>query len=423
MSAHFDSHEDALLTAPPVAMLGAAASIARPPVDLTIYENSDEIEAEWRAFERVADCTVFQAYDWLATWQRHIGGQSGVKPAIVVGRANDGILFMMPLATRPAGFMRELVWLGTELCDYNAPLLAPHFSATVPPRQFAVLWQRILMQLRDRPHLRFDIVRLQKMPAMLGTQSNPMLSLGVTLNPSGAYATELKGNWDTFYAAKRSSATRSRDRSKRRRLAEFGALTFVHAQYENDILVTLDMLAAQKSRAFARMGVSNVFTRPGHLDFYKALFKEPQARSIAHISRLDCGNRTVAVNLGLSFRDTYYHLQASHDDGDLSRFGPGAAHLHDLLRYTIEHGFKVYDFTIGDEPYKRDWCDEVQQLHDHISVASARGVFAFLPLVTLTWLKRLVKQTPALWRAFVRARAFYGSLRQRENKQDTDAAP
>ena len=41
-------------------------------LSLTIYREFDAIEDEWRCFERVADCTAFQTFTWLATWQRHV---------------------------------------------------------------------------------------------------------------------------------------------------------------------------------------------------------------------------------------------------------------------------------------------------------------------------------------------------------------
>lgn len=413
ISTEFDAGGGAQLDAPVVTARTAASHIDL--VELDIRESLADVESNWHDFERHADCTVFQTFDWLATWQRHVGARNDVRPAIVTGRGSGGdVLFMLPLATRPAGFARELVWLGSELCDYNGPLLSPQFSACASGREFGRLWQRILAHLQDHARLHFDLIRLEKMAAMVGAQANPMLELRVTPNPSGAYATTLKGSWDAFYAAKRSSATRSRDRTKRKRLAECGALGLVHAQSDSDILATLDTLVAQKSRSFARMGVSNIFERPGYLDFYRALTTDPRSRAMVHVSRLDCGAQVAAVNLGLTFRDSYYHLQASHNDGELSRFGPGAAHLHDLLRYAIDRGFKVYDFTIGDERYKRDWCDSVQTLYDHLSVATARGAVAFAPLAATHWLKRHIKQTPALWDAFQRARAFYGSLLRRQ---------
>ena len=113
-------------------------------IRIAVYEDLSAIEQDWRAFEPHADGTVFQSFDWLATWQRQIGVRNGVRPAIVVGRDAAGtILFLLPLAVRPAGFARELTWLGTELCDYNAPLLAATFSARIDAARFMALWENI----------------------------------------------------------------------------------------------------------------------------------------------------------------------------------------------------------------------------------------------------------------------------------------
>ena len=121
------------------------------------------IEHDWRAFEAQADCTVFQSFDWLATWQRHIGVRNGVRPAIVVGRdACGAILFLLPLSVRPRGFARELAWLGCELCDYNAPLLAAGFSERIDRARFMAVWADIASRLQSNPRLRFDFIILRK---------------------------------------------------------------------------------------------------------------------------------------------------------------------------------------------------------------------------------------------------------------------
>src|SRR5665647_3019016 len=129
---------------PPVADRAQARSpAALGDIRIAVYEDLSAIERDWRAFEPHADCTVFQSFDWLATWQRHIGARNGVRPAIVVARDGEGtILFLLPLSIRPVRFTRELAWLGTELCDYNAPLLAPDFSARFDRAGFMALWAR-----------------------------------------------------------------------------------------------------------------------------------------------------------------------------------------------------------------------------------------------------------------------------------------
>ena len=408
--ARLDAH---FAVAPPTVddapALSPAAALGDVRID--VYEDLAAIERDWRTFEPLADCTVFQSFDWLAAWQRHIGVLNGVTPAIVVGRDGAGaIQILLPLAVRKAGIVRELTWLGSELCDYSAPLLAANFSARIDAKRFMALWQDIARCLQAHPSLRYDVVDLEKMPATVGAQQNPMRHLGGTMTPSGAYSTHLTGDWKTYYTTKRSSATRRRDRTKRKKLSEFGALTFVTPTDAGDILHTLDTLMAQKARSFAHMGVANLFAKPGHADFYGALATDPATRPLVHVSRLDVGTTAAAVNLALTYRGCYYHLLASYDDGELSRFGPGAAHLHDLLHYAIDHGFKVFDFTIGDEHYKRDWCDTELKLYDYIAPATWRGALVATPMLAGQRVKRWIKQTPAVWSAFSAARAFIGSL-------------
>jgi CelD/BcsL family acetyltransferase involved in cellulose biosynthesis len=398
---------------PPAAERAKAREPATVAGDIRIdlYEDLAKIERDWRAFEPQAESTVFQCFDWLATWQRHIGARNGVMPAIVVARDRAGaILLLLPLALRKAGFVRELTWLGSELCDYNAPLLAENFSGRFDRAGFMALWGEITRCLQAHPRLHFDVIDLQKMPETVGAQPNPMRHLGGTMTPSGAYLTHLAGDWETFYTNKRSSATRRRDRTKRKKLSEFGALAFVTPQTEADILQTLDTLMAQKARSFAHMGVANLFAKPGHTEFYRALATDPATKPLVHVSRLDVGAAAAAVNLALTYRGCYYHLLASYSDCDLSRFGPGAAHLHDLLHYAIDNGFNVFDFTIGDERYKRDWCDTELKLYDYIAPTTWRGALVAAPKLAAKRLKRWIKQTPAVWNAFSAARAFIGSL-------------
>jgi CelD/BcsL family acetyltransferase involved in cellulose biosynthesis len=399
----------------------APANASRPAIELTICRDLDSIEADWRAFEQQADATAFQSFDWLSLWYRHVGRPAGVRPAIVLGRSAGNLAFLLPLAVRP-GLVRTLTFLGEDLCDYNAPLIAPGFSTHLDAAGFAALWSEIRARLQELPELGHDLIRLTKMPETIGAQPNPFLHLDVALNPSGAYLTHLAGTWDEFYSAKRSSATRRRDRTKRKRLAEHGEVRFVTAQDAAESTRTMQTLIEQKSKAFARMGVPNVFARPGYGAFFLDLATNPQTRHLVHVSRLDVGPVLAAVNLGLTFRGSYYHVLASYDDGEVARFGPGAAHLRDLLQFAIDKGCDRFDFTIGDERYKLEWSDTVVKLHDHIAAATPRGWFAVVPSLVFRRVKRLIKQNPVLWRAFSAMRGAIGSLRgQRAGETDGES--
>lgn len=377
-------------------------------------------EHAWRAFEQTAELTPFQTFDWLSAWQRHIGAPAGVTPAIVMARRGDEMLMLLPLAVQAGALTRRLTFLGQELCDYNAPLLAHDFAGTLGPDGILPLWREIRALLQATPALRHDSIAFEKMPDTIGAQQNPLLSLNVRLNPSGAYETELGADWEQFYGAKRSSATRRRDRTKLKRLGTLGEVKFVDPQASAELALTLDTLMQQKGKSFARMGVANIFERPGYAAFFRELATAPRMRALVHLSRLDVGETWAAVNLGLTFRDCYYHILASYDDGEVSRFGPGAAHLRELLRYAIGRRLKRFDFTIGDEPYKRDWCESEQRLYDHSAAATWRGWPA--AVVSGSWrrMKRAIKKSAPLWNAVVRLRSALASLRGKPAVDNSD---
>jgi CelD/BcsL family acetyltransferase involved in cellulose biosynthesis len=111
-------------------------------------------------------------------------------------------------------------------------------------------------------------------------------------------------------------------------------------------------------------------------------------------------------------------MLASYDAGPVSRFGPGAAHLQDLMAYAIDRGCHTFDFTIGDERYKREWSDRALTLHDHRSAATVKGWVATLPADAVARGKRVLKQTPFLWRTVSKARAMVAALRRRGNTAD-----
>jgi CelD/BcsL family acetyltransferase involved in cellulose biosynthesis len=382
----------------------AVQPVVAAAVNVSLATDLASLEPEWREFERSAACTPFQTYDWLSNWQRCVGAKAGVRPAIVTARQHGRLLFILPLAAHAVGPVRQVTFLGHKLCDYNAPLLAPNFSARVSDMQFSRLWKAAVALLGRQ--FEYNLLLLDKMPEMIGQQPNPLRLLGTSLHPSGAHAMALGENWERFYSEKRSSATRRRDRTKRRKLAELGDVSFITAEAPDEIRKTVDILIEQKGRWFERMGISNFFKIPGQKEFFYSI--ATTARPFVHVSQLRVGPTCAAANLGLLFQGCYYHVLASHDDGPALRFGPGVAHMHDLMQFAIERGCKSFDFTIGDEAYKQDWADSRLELHDHVSGFGLLGRLAAVAVQAQLSAKRFIKNSPLVWSAVTKLRLMRG---------------
>lgn len=397
-------------SAPAAGLVGRAAYTG---LMLSVHSELAAIERAWREFEATAAATAFQSFDWLARWQRHIGSRRGTRPAVVLGRSIDGdLLFVLPLAIERRALVRRLCWLGGDLCDYHAPIFGERLRARLGADGFAPVWHDILALLRTSPRFRFDLIDLQQMPETVGGQKNPFVDLAVTLHPSGAHIATLTADWETFYAAKRSAPTRKRERGKLKKMAEHGEIVFADVNGP-DAVRTMDVLIAQKGRALARMGVENFFARPGYREFFLDLAADPSLSNFVHVGRMTVGATIAATSFGLIHRGCYCLMLSSYDDGEVARFGPGRAYLHELLRRAIGRGLTYFDFTVGDESYKREWSDVELRLYDHTAASTMRG----LPVAALTLgyrrAKRMIKQTPVLWNAFSAARNFIGEFRMR----------
>ena len=351
-------------------MQGASAS----GIGVQLFTDLAAAERVWRSFEPRADSTVFQSFDWLCEWHNHIDPHANARPVIVVGSDHDGqVLIILPLAIESGRFMRRLTWLGSDLCDYNAPLLAPDFNQRVTVERFRQLWREIVVSIGAQPQFSFDMVDMDGMPEAVGGQRNPMLALPVLPRTYGAHATSLGGDWDAFYASRRSSVRRSAERRQYRRLADRGEVRFVEVRDRSDIESTMAVLIEQKRASYERMGVEDLFERSGYRDFYRAVALNANLREVVHLSRLDVGATHAAVGLGLQYKDRFYVVMTSYQNGELARYGPGRAHLRHMLRHAIERKMKTFDFTIGDEAYKSDWCDRETRLFVYREAVTARG--------------------------------------------------
>ncbi|MGV8996093.1 MAG: GNAT family N-acetyltransferase [Parvibaculaceae bacterium] len=387
---------------------------ARPEVLLSVHDDLASLATIWTSLEQSGDCTAFQTHAFVSTWFTHVGRANGVTPCVVVGwDAEDagegkGPLFIMPLAITQGTFGTKLEWLAGNISDYKGPLLAKNFALRVRPGQFKALWKQIRDMLPEH-----DIVELTSMPEKIGGQANPFMQLGsMTQHASSAHMTRINDGWDAYYDNKRSSGSKKRDRQKRRKLEEFGETVLVTPTDTATIAETVELLIAQKSVAFVRMGVANIFDKPGMRDFYMALATDAAAQGLIEVSRLEVGGKVAATNWGISFKGRFHYVLTSYDEQntELAKRGPGMIQLMELMQRAANTGHTEFDFTVGDEGYKADWCEIETLLFDHVEAATVRGLLIRLPRTTFLKVKRFIKQTPVLWQAYTRMRAATGGL-------------
>ena len=82
---------------------------------------------------------------------------------------------------------------------------------------------------------------------------------------------------------------------------------------------------------------------------------------------------------------------------DLTGTSPGDFLFHEMIREACERGLAVFDFSVGDEHYKRLWSDTETWQSDLFVPLTARGGAAVAVSRSVVAMKRAIKSNPLVW--------------------------
>jgi CelD/BcsL family acetyltransferase involved in cellulose biosynthesis len=350
---------------------------------VTVFTSFDGAAASWREAAKSCAHYGFQTLEWLETWQETIGEAERVTPLIVLVADRDRApLLLLPLGIRREKTCRVLCFLGGDPTDYHAPLIAPDFATQVTQADFAALWANILDRLPP-----VDALRLGKMPAQIDGVPNPMAALAGAVPSDVALATPLPASFADF-AKRRSTSFFAQNRRKRRQLGAFGEVIFEIPQTEAAAREILQAAFRQKARRVAETGARDRLAWPGYREFYERVAMRRFAAGGAHISCLRVGGIIVATHVGLVHGGRYYILMPTFEDGAWMKYSAGRLLIESLVEWAITQRLTIFDFTIGDEDYKRSWADTEMRLYALHAARSRKGAALLASQRGWEWLRQ-----------------------------------
>ena len=368
------------------------------------------MEREWRDFEKSAAGYVFQSFDWISAWHNTVGRTSGTTPLIVTGRGADGrLIFLLPLGVKRRCGLTALTWLGGDEADLKGGLFDPAFLARVTDLEWHHLWQRIRMLFPG-----VDLIRLSDQPERIGQQRNPFILWRTPRQPDQTHGTWLGRDWTAYYDAKRGHASRREDRRRARKLEALGKLEFSIVRDPGGIRRTLDKLIADKAKLLARMGVDNPFDTDAVRDFMSRQAERMHPVGTTHLSMIALDGAPISVVWGHVAQKRFYYLLSAYDM-EYSHFAPGTRHLQHLMRWCMDNAVDYFDFGVGEQDYKFEWCEDHIPLFASLQGASWPGRAAVLVLGVKVGFKHFVKTSKVLWPLAQRVRALlFSRLRRAE---------
>jgi CelD/BcsL family acetyltransferase involved in cellulose biosynthesis len=326
-------------------------------------------ENAWpRLEDPFASCGVdtypFQCREHLEVWLDTIGARTGTIPLFVEVTADESPVLLLPFGIRNSHGIRLLTFLDCGVSDYNAPVVYER-AQTLTEHDVHRLWTAILGMAPP-----CDLAVLQKVPQTVGSYRNPMRVLAPANWHHSGHTINL-GNVNDRAEIQPKRDIQDSKRS-RKRLSEFGPLTFSIASTGTEVERVLAIFLEQKSRRYqATLGRAG-FDVPGQTAYYAELAKRCGGKGV-QLAYLSLGEQVIATALNLISGRRLYYMMCAYDDGKYRKYSPGRLLLEDLIDWSLRNDIDVFDFGIGDESYKLRWRQEDRSLGHGVYPVTATG--------------------------------------------------
>jgi CelD/BcsL family acetyltransferase involved in cellulose biosynthesis len=333
-----------------------------------------------------------QSPEWLAAWSRNVNADS----LIVFARVGATLVFAMPLEVVRDGFFRIARPPGGSHANGSFFPAMPAFRGVSGPEARVNAAFRALT--KARPDI--DVVALERLAPTLDGLDNPMSALPRTDSPNPALAADLGDGFEPLVERMSGKRKRKKLRAQLRKFEAAGGYRCVRAGTPEEADRLLSALFAMKHTRFRKMGVADVFAPPEINAFFHALFAG-EAKNDAprfFLSGLEVGGKLRAVAAYSRTGGRIVCDFASFTEDELYSASPGEFLFFHDIEQASAGGLKIFDFSVGDEPYKRAWCEIETRQFDVLVPLTAKGHAAAAIRRAKARAKSVVKNNPVAWR-------------------------
>ncbi len=342
-----------------------------PHADLTIEISNDleSVRTRWQALQRRALATPFQTWEWCARLFATVGRSRGARPLVVI--VKDGVsgkdVALLPLALERRGALKVVSFADFGLGDYALPVFVRDgaFRKETAGRVRELLLERL-------PHA--DLIHFDKMLGEFEGTENPLIGLpGLAIADLDCWQARLPERWEDY---EKGLSKQSR-RALRRRTAKLERL----GDSSHEILCggeeaghMLDLLRSIRKTRFEKLGREDAMDDPAVHAFYRGL-AEGGDGGMPLLSVLRLNERIVAIVFGMLRQNRFYMLAMTFAHGwpELEKCSPALVLVHRTMASLHAGGLRTYDFTIGDQPYKRAFGAVGAPLYEYFEPLTLKG--------------------------------------------------
>lgn len=331
-----------------------------------------------------------QSAFWVSNWAAKTKADMAVATLSIEGRP----ALSLALEVVRNGPFRVARFNGGRHANGNFPATDPRLLPAVNGPAIRSLLSSIATARPD-----IDLVSLERLLPDLDGTANPLAALPNFASPNLALAVDLDGGFEALLSRASGKRKRKKHRSQTRKFEAVGSFRRIEGRSRKEVDRLLDAFFDMKQARFAKMGIANVFGDEGVRAFFRALFADALAEQEPSflLHGLEVAGKLRAVTgSSRSGKRLICEFGAIAED-DLAFTSPGDFLFFDNIQEACEQGFDLYDFSVGDEPYKRLWCDIEVRHFEVLMPLTLKGRVLATGLRQGARAKAFIKNNPTVW--------------------------
>ncbi|WP_187970523.1 GNAT family N-acetyltransferase [Aquibium microcysteis] len=345
--------------------------------------------AFYRAHCRDALHAPPQSPDWIDAWARHCNPDILCLTLSSSGRTRMALC----LEVVQGGRIRTARIVGGSHANGSFPALTSGWTGELEHADVTALAAAVRALRPD-----VDLLMIERLAERFGGVANPLSPVRSWQSPDPALAIDLTPGFEGVLARASGKRKRKKHRSQIRKFEAAGGYRRFTARGAEDADRLLDAFFRMKAARFDALGIDDPFDDAGVRAFFRDLFGRAaaspapgfllQALEVAGVVRAVTGSSLAAGTIVCDF--------VAFAEDELAGASPGDFLFFENIREACEQGLSTFDFSVGDEGYKRQWCDMETRPFDVVVPLTAKGRLSAGLQRGLVGARRFVKANPQL---------------------------
>jgi CelD/BcsL family acetyltransferase involved in cellulose biosynthesis/RimJ/RimL family protein N-acetyltransferase len=310
--------------------------------------------------------TIFQTYEWHVSWWEAYG--AGEELYLIAVEERSELVAIAPMMVHRDRARKVLLFIG----DYRSDYLDFIYDSARPDAVDAIVEY---LGEHDADWHRIDLSEVPEDSPTGGRLGGAVAGKGlryVILRTRACPRLVIKGN--------ESEVMKTIDKKKlryfRRYFQKRPDYKVSHLAGCEEIGKRMDGFFRQHVERWAGTPTPSIFLEDSSRVFYRRLLSAMCGKGWVTFTVIESEGEPIAYHFGFIYNNVFVVYKPTYNPL-LAKHSPGLVLLREMLAFAVDKGYKEFDFTVGDEPYKRRFASDVRYNVSYSILQSERDFVAF----------------------------------------------